>query len=94
MSYARYGSDGGSSVYVFMCVSGYLECCGCSLLPEFDSFRTQETDAMLRHLDEHREAGQMVPDRCVLRLIEERDENDAWMREQAALIPTERTEDG
>jgi hypothetical protein len=30
MSYARFGWDG-SDVYVFMCVSGKLECCGCIL---------------------------------------------------------------
>lgn len=78
MSYARFAED--SDVYVFLAIGGHLECCGCSLRPriwEYDS-----TDALLVHLDEHKAAGHDVPDSCIARLIEEREENDAWIADQ------------
>lgn len=80
MSYARFGWNG-SSVYVFLCVSGHLECCACSLGDKWE-FRT--TDAMLAHLDEHVAAGHTVPADCIERLKAHREENDAQVRELSA----------
>lgn len=66
----------GSDVYVFLSIGGFLDCCGCSLGSNsgFDS-----TDAMLAHLQEHREAGHNVPDGCIAGLERDRAENDAEM---------------
>jgi hypothetical protein len=82
MSYARLAED--SDVYVFRCVYGALECCGCSLSKNHWA-RFDTTDAMLAHLDEHKAAGHDVPERAIVRLIEEREENDAWIATQAAI---------
>jgi hypothetical protein len=60
MSYARFGW-GGSDIYVFMSVNGWLECCGCPLLEWPASYQALSTDDMVRHLDEHTRAGHKVP---------------------------------
>lgn len=61
MSYARFGWDG-SDVYIFMSDLG-LECCGCSLHRDGDSFPVfNSTQAMVDHLAEHRAAGDFVPE--------------------------------
>lgn len=52
MSWSRWGVDG-SSVYTFPNVSGSYECCGC--------FRTRDLRTFLDHLDEHENAGDVVP---------------------------------
>lgn len=74
MSYARFAKD--SNVYVFMCISGALECCGCAL---GDETRFDSTDAMLDHLGRHRAAGHDVPQRAIERLVADREENDAFI---------------
>lgn len=74
MSYARFSSE--SDVYVYLDVSGYLCCCGCSLSEQW-SYGT--TDALLAHLDAHKAAGHEVPDYCIERLKDERAENDSWI---------------
>lgn len=76
MSYARFGPD--SDVYVFLTIHGVFECCACGLTDVWQRFDT--TDALLAHLDEHEAAGHNVPARCRERLINMRDENDAWIR--------------
>lgn len=57
MSWSRWGVD--SSVYTYPSSRGG-ECCGCSLIP--GGFTTTDVGAFLTHLDEHRAAGQLVPD--------------------------------
>ena len=76
MSYCRFGTE--SDVYVFMCITGALECCACRLDgPQ----RFLSTQAMIDHLDAHRAAGHKVPDRAIARLREEAQ----WIDEQAAM---------
>lgn len=57
MSYARFG-EGGSDVYLFSHVGGYVNCCGCSLV---DDARLTSSGEVLRHLREHVYAGDHVP---------------------------------
>ena len=57
MSYARFSDE--SDVYLFMCVCGELDCCGCKLQAGKVSFAS--TEGMLEHLAEHRAAGHLVP---------------------------------
>lgn len=65
MSYSRFGW-GGSDVYVFMSVGGFLECCGCILdlgsETREPSFRAESTQAMVDHLEAHKKEGDHVPD--------------------------------
>ena len=70
MSYARMGKD--SDVYVFMSVSGHLECCGCLLGDRWDF---PSTGAMVAHLESHRQVGHRVPDYTVPALWEDDAEN-------------------
>lgn len=70
MSYARWSKE--SDVYVYADVAGHLRCCGCNL-----GFLT--TREMIDHLGAHRAAGQMVPESCIIGLLADADENDAWM---------------
>lgn len=88
MSYCRWSGD--SSVYVFCAVQGHLECCGCILNDKWEHY---STDDMLAHLEKHREAGHSVPDYAIERLKEERDENDAFIRESREKVSTEGTQD-
>jgi hypothetical protein len=60
VSYARFGQQE-SSVYVYMHVDGWLECCWCDLLTEEDCFQAYSTAAMVAHLREHEAAGDTVP---------------------------------
>jgi hypothetical protein len=84
VSYARFGDD--SDVYVFMAVTGHLECCGCRLLPMStdgdpdaqDCFYS--TTALIDHLRKHQAEGHRVPDRTFARLEENREGNDAFIR--------------
>lgn len=75
MSFARFGPE--SDVYLFLSVNGRLECCGCSLS---DKWTYQTTDALLAHLDAHEAAGHKVPASARERLIEDRAENDDYIR--------------
>jgi hypothetical protein len=79
MSYARFGWDN-SDVYVYMSVSGFLECCGCLLVPlkdEFDApvFYGRSTQEMIDHLKRHEEAGENVPQDIYESLWEDDKEN-------------------
>lgn len=80
MSYTRFGDD--SDVYVFLAVDGQLECCGCKLKPESESFYS--TARMIEHLDVHRAAGHAVPDYAYERLREEAVGIDEFIREGGA----------
>ncbi len=62
MSYARFGW-GGSDVYVFMHVGGFLECCMCFLDDHQDegSFQANSTQTMIDHLNKHELAGHTIP---------------------------------
>ena len=73
MSYARFGADG-SSVYVFMSTSGYLECCGCSLTPD-GPFETGTTIGMIAHLRAHTAAGGTVPASVIPAIVADAAEN-------------------
>jgi hypothetical protein len=64
MSYARFG-EGGSDVYLFAHVGGFVQCCGCVLLrlaDDFDSPSVNLTSAesVVSHLREHVTAGHHV----------------------------------
>lgn len=76
MSYARFGL-GGSDVYVFLHVQGFLECCWCPLAGTNREFIT--TDAMVAHLNDHRAAGHHVCEDTIEDLLADKAENDAWM---------------
>lgn len=86
MSYVRFGSDG-SSVYVYTDINGYLACCGCRLGDKWDF---HSTDEILAHLREHQAAGHDVPDSVLEDLERDRDENDKFIAETAAIT----TKDG
>ena len=72
MSYCRFGWEG-SDVYIYMSTGGWIECCACSLQPtrrgtllgeDFDiheSFKAYDTQEMIYHITQHREAGHHVP---------------------------------
>lgn len=82
MSYARFGWDN-SDVYVFEHVAGYIQCCGC-ILPEYGDedwiggfYNAPTANDMLKHLDEHRAAGNVVPERTYTDIREEYKDLDA-----------------
>ncbi len=75
MSYARFGWDG-SDVYVFMHVSGHLECCACILAHgDWESFLAGGTQTMVDHLKKHELAGHQIPSDIYGRLWEDDKEN-------------------
>lgn len=77
MSYVRWGSEG-SSVYVFLNVGGWLDCCGCRMREgHVQCFTTED---MLAHLREHRDRGDCVPQFCFDGLTEDQEANDEWIR--------------
>jgi hypothetical protein len=77
MSYVRWGTDG-SQVYVFANSAGYVECCGCSfefkeVTPyknalgwevdfEMGSAELHSAAEVVEHMQQHRDAGEQVPD--------------------------------
>jgi hypothetical protein len=75
MSYARHSED--SDVYVFLSITGHLECCSCPLMP--GHFRADSTQAMLAHLQAHLEAGHKVPRDTLFALREDEAANDAYI---------------
>ena len=75
MSYARFGYD--SDVYVFLSVSGHLECCACRLASTTQIFAS--TDAMLAHLSAHADLGDRVPADTISDLKHDRDSNDSFI---------------
>lgn len=75
MSYCRF-FDG--DVYVFMHVSGHLECCGCVLnVPDepWDLFKAESTQEMVDHLELHVAKGHRVPSHVVPNLWADDAEN-------------------
>lgn len=69
MSFVRFGVDG-SQVYIYDDVRGYRLCCFCALAKvtydaagdaSWEDFHTNDLDAMLAHVAEHRAAGHVVP---------------------------------
>ena len=80
MSYARFSH---SDIYMFMNGIGELECLGCLLAPpnimhhspSGVSFRTKSTLVMIKHIQEHRDAGHDVPDGIEERLLEDDKDN-------------------
>lgn len=61
MSYVRFGPN--SSVYVFMHVDGFLECCGC--LVNDECIEIHSTAGMVAHLREHIAEGHALPDHVI-----------------------------
>ena len=61
MSYCRFLE---ADVYVFMHVSGYLDCCACIMSEEdWGSFSAHSTQEMVDHLRIHQSRGDYVPER-------------------------------
>lgn len=74
MSYCRYGPD--SDVYIIRTFGGELECLGCRLTYHPSPLRTMYYTTMselemIGHLIEHRDFGDLVPERALLRLATE-----------------------
>lgn len=74
MSYARFGEEG-SSVYVYMHVEGWLECCWCDLIRDAACFEARSTAEMVEHLRKHEEAGDVVPPGVIAELEADDAEN-------------------
>lgn len=75
MSYARFRA-GISDVYVYHHYQGFIECCGCGLTPPdsnemFGFFEAHTAREILGHLEDHRKAGDLVPDKTFERIKEE-----------------------
>lgn len=70
MSYVRWGWEN-SDVYIFGGTYGegenFIECCGCPLNGDFEFIRFTNYGDLLRHIDDHRGAGDHVP-----RFVDER----------------------
>lgn len=60
MSYCRF--SGGSDIYLFHHVGGFIQCCGCNMA-EGDSISTNlaTREDALAHIAKHRENGDSVP---------------------------------
>jgi hypothetical protein len=74
MSYARMSDT--SDVYVYHHYAGWIECCGCSMTEPEDYedvgfFKAYTAREILDHLDIHVSQGDLVPERCYLRIREE-----------------------
>ena len=74
MSYCRFGKD--SDVYMYAdSLTGSITCCACQLNPISDGlwFGSQTFDHIgaLAHLQEHIEAGHLVPEYAIKRLKKE-----------------------
>ena len=85
MAFARF-SDG--DVYVYLNVDGLFECCACRILGPglTGGCHLVETSAeMLAHLEEHRAAGDDVPEECLDELRADAEAND---QRAAELRPT------
>jgi len=76
MSYARWGW-GGSDVYVYMHVGGFLTCTWCPLMEDQEelNFDTKSTQVMAAHLKRHELNGERVPNDIYQRLWEDDKEN-------------------
>jgi hypothetical protein len=65
---------------------GWIECCGCSVIePDsgeiFGFFKAYTAREILDHLDVHADRGDLVPERCYLRIREEYSDIDAPIEE-------------
>ncbi len=76
MSYCRF-SEG--DVYMFSSIAEGIMCCSCSLVPKVepdvlsrDPIFTTPQEA-IRHLEQHKKAGDIVPDRAIEVLKDELD---------------------
>lgn len=75
MSYCRMGDD--SDVHIYYSNDKMYVCCMCFLdAPDGygEDFQCRTIDEMLMHLDEHFVAGHTVPQKCIIRLKEEKEE--------------------
>jgi hypothetical protein len=77
MSYARFGWHG-SDVYIYEHVSGFIECCGCSLAKDEDGgvfgfgyTHLKTPREALAHLDQHVASGDCVPMKTFERIRQE-----------------------
>jgi len=81
MSYARFGWNN-SDVYVFLHVSGFLECCACLLVhDEWEPYGAKDTQTMVNHLKKHEAVGHTVPPEVYTRLWEDHEENMQYIME-------------
>lgn len=69
MAYSRFSY---ADLYVFMSVHGHLECCGCWLDNEW---RFDSTQAMIEHIQKHRDAGHNVPPNLEVELLADDEQN-------------------
>lgn len=75
MSYCRFGTD--SNVYLFPRLFGDYECCGCWLESKTGDMSSAEhvimhsLEEVLAHLQKHRDADHLVPERTFVRVREE-----------------------
>jgi hypothetical protein len=94
MAYARWGWDG-SDVYVFLNVSGWIECCSCWMnepIPESafsESFQGRSADEMIAHLREHVAAGHTVPEDLIPDINADRERIDSYIAENAVAFREE-----
>ena len=79
MSYSRFIE---ADVYVFMHVSGYLQCCGCWISdlnpvdPDYhNSFNAHSTQEMVDHIVKHKRRGHRVPADLIENLWQDDEEN-------------------
>ena len=66
MSYCRFL---GADAYIFENTGGFIECCGCTLNEPADGevfgfFYANTAREMLAHMDEHRAAGDYIPEQA------------------------------
>jgi len=80
VAYIRWTEEG-SQVYVIMASDQVcLTCLSCSLSPEGNGkFLARTTAEMIAHLEQHKEAGQIVPDVAFERLRRDAAQNDLDM---------------
>lgn len=96
MAYARFIEN---DVYVYLDVSGYFTCCACALneveedqiFPASRSFYT--TDDLIEHLREHQKKGDHVQDYVFERLLDEKEENDEWIKNYDAEVEARKREE-
>jgi len=71
-------------VYLYLDVSGYLHCQGCSMADkDFTSFHAYSTVDMILHLKEHEAAGNYIPSHVYDDLIMDHKENMQFIREKS-----------
>lgn len=63
MSFARFGAE--SDVYLYASVHGGVTCCACGLPDSPGVASLWSVEAVLEHLQAHRDADQMVPEGTV-----------------------------